>query len=185
VLPLAHSRTECRFRTGMSPELLQAIGEANYVAPTPIQAAAIPAFYAPRCAGCARRGPQDGRVCVADVATDCWVERGRPSAERGNPAGAKAREPQRGRAIGKSPALLVPTRELAIQVGDRFASSVATCRSRSSSHCFWRRIINPQMMAYAVARISWWPLSDTRSDAHNAVRLSAVSTLVLTRRSSA
>src|SRR5258708_4769937 len=29
---------------GLSPELLQAIGEANYVAPTPIQAAAIPAI---------------------------------------------------------------------------------------------------------------------------------------------
>jgi len=29
---------------GLSPELLRAIGEANYVAPTPIQAAAIPAI---------------------------------------------------------------------------------------------------------------------------------------------
>src|SRR5882672_4976447 len=82
---------------GLSPELLQAIGEANYVAPTPIQAAAIPAILRSRdVRACAQTGsgktaafalPMLQRLLGQTAATER-----RPSAERGNPQRGRARE---------------------------------------------------------------------------------------------
>src|SRR5882724_7369445 len=91
----------------------------------------------PGCAGvCADGVRQDGCVCLADVATTAGPNSGDRAASEGIPSGGdraaterRAREPPAGRAR-ESPAgaterqvtglVLVPTRELATQVGESF-----------------------------------------------------------------
>jgi superfamily II DNA/RNA helicase len=149
---------------GLSPELLQAIGEANYVAPTPIQAAAIPAILR----------SQDVRAC----------------AQTGSGKTAAFALPMLQRLLGQVAAsarqvtglVLVPTRELATQVGESFRifsrylpqpiKILTVCGGVS---------INPQMMALRggadIVVATPGRLLDLTD--HNAVRLSTVSTLVL------
>jgi ATP-dependent RNA helicase RhlE len=149
---------------GLSRELLQAIGEANYVAPTPIQAAAIPAILRSR----------DVRAC----------------AQTGSGKTAAFALPMLQRLLGQIGAsdrqvtglVLVPTRELATQVGESFRNfSRYLPQPIKVLTVFGGVSINPQMMALRggadIVVATPGRLLDLTD--HNAVRLSAVSTLVL------
>jgi ATP-dependent RNA helicase RhlE len=149
---------------GLSPQLLQAIGEANYVTPTPIQAAAIPAILR----------SQDVRAC----------------AQTGSGKTAAFALPMLQRLLGQIAAsdrqvtglVLVPTRELATQVGDSFRIfSRYLPQPIKILAVFGGVSINPQMMALRggadIVVATPGRLLDLAD--HNAVRLSAVSTLVL------
>jgi ATP-dependent RNA helicase RhlE len=149
---------------GLSPELLRAIGEANYVAPTPIQATAIPAILR----------SQDVRAC----------------AQTGSGKTAAFALPILQRLLGRVAAsdrqvtglVLVPTRELATQVGESFRIfSRYLPQPIKILSVFGGVSINPQMMALRggadIVVATPGRLLDLTD--HNAVRLSAVSTLVL------
>jgi len=161
---------------GLSPQLLQAIGEANYVAPTPIQAAAIPAIL----------GSQDVRAC-AQTGSGKTAAFALPMLQRlRDRAGATerlARESPAGTTERQVTGLvLVPTRELATQVGDAFRIfSRYLPQPIKILAVFGGVSINPQMMALRggadIVVATPGRLLDLAD--HNAVRLSAVSTLVL------
>ena len=149
---------------GLSPELLQAIGEANYVAPTPIQGAAIPAILR----------SQDLRAC----------------AQTGSGKTAAFALPMLQRLLGQTATsdrqvtglVLVPTRELATQVGESFRIfSRYLPRPIKILTVFGGVSINPQMMALRggadIVVATPGRLLDLAN--HNALRLSAVRTLVL------
>src|SRR5882724_11240914 len=91
---------------GLSPELLQAVGARNYLTPTPVQKAAIPAILAGKDVwACAQTGSgKTAAFALPLLQNTLTVDRGTPL---------------RVRAL-----ILVPTRELAAQVGEsiqRFA----------------------------------------------------------------
>jgi ATP-dependent RNA helicase RhlE len=149
---------------GLSAELLRAIDEANYGSPTPIQAAAIPPIL---------RG-QDVRAC----------------AQTGSGKTAAFALPMLQRLLSQivasdrqvSGLVLVPTRELAIQVGESFRIfSRYLPQPIKVLTVFGGVSINPQMMALRggadIVVATPGRLLDLAD--HNAVRLSAVSTLVL------
>ena len=149
---------------GLSPELLQATVEANYVTPTPVQVAVIPAIL---------RG-QDVRA----------------RAQTGSGKTAAFALPMLQRLLGRTAAddrqvsglVLVPTRELASQVGESFrAFSRYLPQPIKVLTVFGGVSINPQMMALRggadIVVATPGRLLDLAD--HNAVRLSAVSTLVL------
>jgi ATP-dependent RNA helicase RhlE len=149
---------------GLCPELLQAIGEAQYAALTPIQAAAIPAILRSR----------DVRAC----------------AQTGSGKTAAFALPMLQRLLEQAPAsdrqvaalVLVPTRELAIQVGESFrVFSRYLPRPIRILTVFGGVSINPQMMALRggadIVVATPGRLLDLAD--HNSVRLSAVTTLVL------
>jgi ATP-dependent RNA helicase RhlE len=149
---------------GLSPELLQAIHEASYAAPTPIQAAAIPAILHSR----------DVRAC----------------AQTGSGKTAAFALPMLQRLLGErsvgdrqvSGLVLVPTRELATQVGESFRIlSRYLPQPIKVLTVFGGVSINPQMMALRggadIVVATPGRLLDLADQ--NAVRLSAVSTLVL------
>jgi len=149
---------------GLSPELLRAVGEANYLAPTPVQAAAIPAILR----------AQDVRAC----------------AQTGSGKTAAFALPMLQRLLGQVAAndrrvgglVLVPTRELAIQAGEAFRLfSRYLPQPIKVLTVFGGVSINPQMMALRggadIVVATPGRLLDLAD--HNAVRLSEVSTLVL------
>ena len=149
---------------GLSPELLQATVEANYVTPTPVQVAVVPAIL---------RG-QDVRA----------------RAQTGSGKTAAFALPMLQRLLGRTAAddrqvsglVLVPTRELASQVGESFrAFSRYLPQPIKVLTVFGGVSINPQMMALRggadIVVATPGRLLDLAD--HNAVRLSAVSTLVL------
>jgi ATP-dependent RNA helicase RhlE len=149
---------------GLSPELLQAIREANYPTPTPIQVAAIPPIL---------KG-QDVRAC----------------AQTGSGKTAAFALPMLQRLLGRLSArdrqvsglVLVPTRELAMQVGESFRTySRYLPQPIKMLTVFGGVSINPQMMALRggadIVVATPGRLLDLAD--HNAVRLSEVSTLVL------
>jgi ATP-dependent RNA helicase RhlE len=149
---------------GLSPELLQAITDTKYVAPTPVQIAAIPPIL---------RG-QDVRAC----------------AQTGSGKTAAFALPMLQRLLNQTAArdrsvrglILVPTRELAIQVGESFRGySRYLPQPIKVLTVFGGVSINPQMMALRggadIVVATPGRLLDLAD--HNAVRLSAVSMLVL------
>jgi ATP-dependent RNA helicase RhlE len=149
---------------GLCAELLQAIARTDYATPTPIQAAAIPAILR----------SQDVRAC----------------AQTGSGKTAAFVLPMLQRLIGQNSArdrhvhalVLVPTRELAMQVGDSFnAFSRNLPQPIKVLTVFGGVSINPQMMALRggadVVVATAGRLLDLVE--RNAVRLDAVSTLVL------
>ena len=149
---------------GLSPELLQAIAKTDYAAPTPIQAAAIPAILR----------SQDVRAC----------------AQTGSGKTAAFVLPMLQRLMSQVPSgdrhvrglVLVPTRELGAQVGESFrAFSRYLPQPIKVLTVFGGVSINPQMMALRggadIVVATPGRLLDLVE--HNAVRLSAVSTLVL------
>ena len=149
---------------GLSPKLLQAIADKNYLTPTPVQAAAIPAIL---------RG-QDVRAC----------------AQTGSGKTAAFALPMLQRLLGEIAAsdrqvsglVLVPTRELASQVGESFRTySRYLSQPVKVLTVFGGVSINPQMMALRggadIVVATPGRLLDLAD--HNAVRLSEVSTLVL------
>jgi ATP-dependent RNA helicase RhlE len=149
---------------GLSSGLLQAVREANYAAPTPIQAAAIPPIL---------RG-QDVRAC----------------AQTGSGKTAAFALPMLQRLMGEIAAsdrqvsglVLVPTRELASQVGESFRILSRYLRQPIKVLTVFGGVsINPQMMALRggadIVVATPGRLLDLAD--HNAVRLSEVGTLVL------
>src|SRR6478736_5738826 len=115
---------------GLSPELLRAVSEAQYTTPTPVQAAAIaPILRGQDVRGCAQTGsgktaayalPILQRLLSATVANDRRV----------------------------SSLVIVPTRELAMQVGESFRSfSRNLPQPIKVLTVFGGVSINPQMMA--------------------------------------
>jgi ATP-dependent RNA helicase RhlE len=163
---------------GLSPPLIRAVEESNYTAPTPIQTAVIPAVLSGQDVwACAHTG--SGKTAAFAL----------PLLQRQSEAGCET--PRRIRAL-----ILVPTRELAAQVGDAIGNyahylpdSVSRGqRSSSSAHppvkvvaVFGGVSINPQMMALRggadIVVATPGRLLDLVE--HNALSLRSVATLVL------
>ena len=160
---------------GLSPELLRAIGEANYTEPTPIQAAAIPAILRSQdLRACAQTG--SGKTAAFALP---MLQRllGQTASSEGNPTKHPWRD------VGQVAGLvLVPTRELATQVGESFRIfSRYLPRPIKTLTVFGGVSITPQMMALRggadIVVATPGRLLDLAD--HNALRLSGVRTLVL------
>jgi superfamily II DNA/RNA helicase len=149
---------------GLCPELLQAITEAKYATPTPVQAAAIPPILrAQDVQGCAQTG--SGKTAAFAL----------PMLQRllARPASSDRRV---------SDLVLVPTRELAMQVGEAFRTLGRYLpRPIKVLTVFGGVSINPQMMALRggadIVVATPGRLLDLAD--HNAIRLDEVGTLVL------
>ncbi|MEP7245868.1 MAG: DEAD/DEAH box helicase [Gammaproteobacteria bacterium] len=149
---------------GLSPELLRAIGEANYATPTPVQAAAIAPILRGRDV---RARAQTGSGKTAAFALPMLQRlQGRPAASDRQVSGL----------------VLVPTRELASQVGESFRILGRYLPQPVKVLTVFGGVsINPQMMALRggadIVVATPGRLLDLAD--HNAVHLSEVSTLVL------
>ncbi|MEQ1579845.1 MAG: DEAD/DEAH box helicase [Steroidobacteraceae bacterium] len=149
---------------GLSPELVSAIDERGYTEPTPVQLAAVPAVLAGRDVwACAQTG--SGKTAAFAV----------PLLQRLLESGGETGH--RTRAL-----VLVPTRELAAQVGESFRQLARSLqRPIKVAVVFGGVSINPQMMSlrggadFVVATPG--RLLDLVDQ--NALRLDAVGTLVL------
>ena len=187
-------------KLGLCPELLQAIAEAKYATPTPVQAAAIPpilsgqdvqacaqtgsgktaAFALPMLQRLERSGrnPEkrqrrdEGQLLGAAAATDRSAAEEIPRSANGATRGDRR----------VSGLVLVPTRELAMQVGEAFRSLGRYLPQPIKVLTVFGGVsINPQMMALRggadIVVATPGRLLDLAD--HNAIRLSDVSTLVL------
>jgi ATP-dependent RNA helicase RhlE len=149
---------------GLSAPLIRAVEESNYVAPTPIQTAVIPAVLAGRDVwACAQTG--SGKTAAFAL----------PLLQQH--AGERAETPLQVRAL-----ILVPTRELAAQVGESIRSYARYLpRPVKVLAVFGGVSINPQMMALRggadVIVATPGRLLDLVD--HNALRLQSVARLVL------
>ncbi len=149
---------------GLSPALLQALSAKAYRAATPIQAAAIPAALQGRdVLACAQTG--SGKTVAFALPLLQQLEK------------APTTRPRRLRAL-----VLVPTRELAAQVGEEIRSLGARlAHALKVSLVFGGVSINPQMLRLRggtdVVVATPGRLLDLV--AHNALALSGVATLVL------
>ncbi len=149
---------------GLSPALLRAVAERGYVQPTPIQAAAIPAALA-------------GRDVLASAQTGSGKTAAFALALLHRMEGLARPAPRRTLAL-----VLVPTRELAAQVGETLcALALPLAEAVKVSILFGGVSINPQMMALRggadVVVATPGRLLDLV--ARNALDLSAVACLVL------
>ena len=149
---------------GLCPELLQAIAEAKYTIPTPVQAAVIPSILR----------AQDVRAC-AQTGSGKTAAFALPMLQLLlNRAAASDRR--------VSGLVLVPTRELASQVGEAFRSLGRYLPQPIKVLTVFGGVsINPQMMALRggadIVVATPGRLLDLAD--HNAIRLGDVSTLVL------
>jgi superfamily II DNA/RNA helicase len=149
---------------GLSPDLLRAIGERNYPAPTPIQRAAIPPILEGRDVwACAQTGS-------GKTAAFAW-----PLLQQTLNHGRDSPLPVR-------TLILVPTRELAAQVGESIRSYACYLpRQAKIVIVFGGLSMNPQMMALRggadIVIATPGRLLDLVDN--NALRLDAVRTLVL------
>jgi len=149
---------------GLYVPLLRALSEKNYLAPTPIQAAAIPVILR---GGDVRASAQTGSGKTAAFAL---------------PILQKLLE-DRGSATRYVEALiLVPTRELAMQIGESFRSYARYSLAQIKVVTVFGGVsINPQMMTLRsganIVVATPGRLLDLVE--HNALRLNAVTTLVL------
>jgi superfamily II DNA/RNA helicase len=155
---------------GLSPALVRAAGELGFTTPTPVQSAAIPAVLAGNDLQVRAR---TGSGKTAAFSLPLLQRLGDAAGDTGRPV----------RAL-----VLVPTRELAAQVGEvvrRLASHLHRAgprqRALKVAVVFGGVSINPQMMALRggadVVVATPGRLLDLV--AHNALRLAAVQTLVL------
>src|SRR5882757_633656 len=149
---------------GLCSELLQAVAEAKYAMPTPVQVAAIPpVLRAQDVQACAQTG--SGKTAAFAL----------PMLQRLlNRAGTSDRR--------VSGLVLVPTRELAIQVAEAFRSLARYLpRPIKVLTVIGGVSLNPQMMALRGGAdiVVGTPGRLLDLVDHNAVRLSGVSTLVL------
>jgi ATP-dependent RNA helicase RhlE len=146
------------------PELLQAIAEAQYAIPTPVQVAAIPPILDAR----------DVRAC----------------AQTGSGKTAAFALPMLQRLLNRAPAsdrrvnglILVPTRELALQVAEAFQNLGRYLPRRVKVLAVIGGVsLNPQMMALRGGAdiVVGTPGRLLDLADHNAIRLSEVGTLVL------
>jgi len=149
---------------GLSVDLLRAVSERNYPAPTPIQQAAIPAILEGRDVwACAQTGSGKTAAFALPILQQT-LNRDRDS-------------PLRVRTL-----ILVPTRELAAQVGESIRLYARyTPRPTKTIIVFGGISINPQMMALRggadIVVATPGRLLDLVD--HNALRLADVTTLVL------
>jgi superfamily II DNA/RNA helicase len=151
---------------GLSPALIRAVAERNYLAPTPIQAAAIPAILR----------AEDVRAC-AQTGSGKTAAFALPILQQ-----LTQRKRETSRAHQLSALILVPTRELAAQIGESFRTySRYLPEPIRIASVFGGVSINPQMMALRggadIVVATPGRLLDLAE--HNALRLSAVATLVL------
>jgi superfamily II DNA/RNA helicase len=149
---------------GLCPELLKAVAEAKYALPTPVQAAAIPPILrAQDLQACAQTG--SGKTAAFALPMLQRLLNGATQSDR--------------RVSGL---VLVPTRELAMQVGEAFRGLGRYLpRPIKVLTVFGGVSINPQMMALRggadIVVATPGRLLDLAD--HNAIRLSDVSTLVM------
>jgi len=149
---------------GLSPALLRALNARAYASPTPIQAAAIPAVLQGRdVLGSAQTG--SGKTVAFALPLLQQLAQG------------AAEKPRRARAL-----VLVPTRELAAQVGEEFRSLAQHLgEPLKVTVVFGGVSINPQMMGLRggtdIVVATPGRLLDLLD--HNALTLSVVRTLVL------
>lgn len=149
---------------GLSPALLRAVGLRGYLAPTPIQAATIPAVLQGRdVLGSAQTGSGKTAAFVLPLLQQLQL--------------GPHEKPRRVRGL-----VLVPTRELAAQVGEEIrVLSQHLPHAPKVAVVFGGVSINPQMMNLRggadIVVATPGRLLDLAD--HNAVRLSAVSSLVL------
>ena len=149
---------------GLSPALVRAAGELGFAAPTPIQAEAIPAaLRGADLLGCAQTG--SGKTAAFALPLLQRLQEGPQQA------------PRRTRAL-----VLVPTRELAAQVGEVIRSLAQHLPQRPKvAVAFGGVSINPQMMGLRggadVVVATPGRLLDLVQ--HNALKLSTVEMLVL------
>ena len=149
---------------GLCPELLQAVAEAKYPSPTPVQVAAIPPILRARdVQACAQTG--SGKTAAfALPMLQRLLTRAAPSDRR------------------VSGLVLVPTRELAMQVADAFRDLARYVpRPIKVLTVIGGVSINPQMMALRGGAdiVVGTPGRLLDLADHNAIRLSEVSMLVL------
>ena len=149
---------------GLSPALLRALSARAYTAPTPIQAAAIPAVLQGRdVLGSAQTGAGK-TVAFALPLLQQLVQ-------------VPAEKPRRPRAL-----VLVPTRELAAQVGDEFRSLAQHLGAPLKVTVVFGGVsINPQLMGLRGGTDIVVATPGRLLDliAHNALTLAGVRTLVL------
>lgn len=149
---------------GLSPELLRAVAEAKYTTPTPVQAAAIPPILLGQdVRACAQTG--SGKTAAFALPILQRLVRGSAASDR-----------------GVSSLVLVPTRELAMQVGEAFRTLARFLPQPIKVLTVFGGVsINPQMMALRggadVVVATPGRLLDLANN--NAVRLGDVSILVL------
>ena len=185
---------------GLCPELLKAIAEAKYAIPTPVQAAAIPPILrAQDLQACAQTGsgktaafalPMLQRLLNGATRGDRSTAEGIPGSASGATRGDRSTvegipRSASGATRGDrrvSGLVLVPTRELATQVGEAFRSLARYLPQPIKVLTVFGGVsINPQMMALRggadIVVATPGRLLDLAD--HNAVRLSDVSMLVL------
>ncbi|MDZ4073697.1 MAG: DEAD/DEAH box helicase [Hylemonella sp.] len=149
---------------GLSPDLLRALSDRAYTAPTPIQAAAIPAVLQGRdVLGSAQTGSGKTLAFALPLLQQL--------------AQAPAEKPRRARAL-----VLVPTRELAAQVGDEFRSLAQSMGAPLKVTVVFGGVsINPQLMGLRggtdIVVATPGRLLDLL--AHNGLTLAGVQALVL------
>ena len=149
---------------GLSPALVRAAGELGFAAPTPIQSEAIPAaLRGADLLGCAQTG--SGKTAAFALPLLQRLEQG------------SQHTPRRTRAL-----VLVPTRELAAQVGEVIRSLAQHLPQRPKVAVVFGGVsINPQMMGLRggadVVVATPGRLLDLVQ--HNALKLAAVELLVL------
>ena len=155
---------------GLSPALVHAANALGFTAPTPIQAEAIPAVLQGRdLLGCAQTG--SGKTAAFGLPL---LQQLLPQAQMAAPGHG----PRRLRAL-----VLVPTRELAAQVGDvlRELAGHLPGQALKVAVAFGGVSINPQMMALRGGADVMVATPGRLLDLvdHNALSLAQVSTLVL------
>jgi ATP-dependent RNA helicase RhlE len=149
---------------GLSPELLRAVAESNYADPTPVQKEAIPAILAGKDVwACAQTG--SGKTAAFAL-----------------PLLQNANKRERGTPLSLHTLVLVPTRELAAQVGESIRHFAGYLPQRLKViDVFGGVSINPQMMALRggadIVVATPGRLLDLVD--HNALRLAWTAALVL------
>jgi ATP-dependent RNA helicase RhlE len=149
---------------GLSPELLRAVGDSGYSTPTPVQKEAIPAILAGRDVwACAQTGSGKTAAFALPLLQNLQkIERDAP--------------------LLLQTLVLVPTRELAAQVGESIKSFAGYLPQPVKVICAFGGVsINPQMMALRggadIVVATPGRLLDLVD--HNALRLAGAATLVL------
>jgi ATP-dependent RNA helicase RhlE len=115
---------------GLSPELLRAVGDSNYSVPTPVQKEAIPAILDGKDVwACAQTGSgKTAAFALPLLQNTLKIDRGTP--------------------LRIHTLILVPTRELASQVGESIRRFAGYLRQPVKVICAFGGVsINPQMMA--------------------------------------
>jgi ATP-dependent RNA helicase RhlE len=149
---------------GLSPELLRAVGESNYPAPTPIQKEAIPAILKGKDVwACAQTGSGKTAAFALPLLQNTL------NVDRGSPLRVRT-------------LILVPTRELAAQVGESIQLFAGRLRQPIKVIAVFGGVsINPQMLALRggadIVVATPGRLLDLVD--HNALRLADATTLVL------